>query len=125
MMKSLLLSALLLSAMACHHRAQPEVTVDEQAGEVAVRVINHNFSDMVVNLEENGRRYRLGLANGENTTLFSVPWRRVANNGTVRLLADPVGASTVIRTELLSVWPGALVVWTIESCVSQSSAGVY
>lgn len=125
MTRVLLLAVLLSGAVACHHRAQPEVAVDEQSGEVAVRVINHNFSDMVVNLEENGRRYRLGLANGENTTLFSVPWRRVANNGTVRLLADPVGASTVIRTELLSVWPGALVVWTIESSLSQSSAGVY
>jgi hypothetical protein len=122
---ALLLSCLLMGAVACHHHANPEVEPDLNAGEIAIRVINHNFADMVVNLEENGRRYRLGLAGGENTTLFFVPWRRVANSGTLRLLADPVGASTVIRTETLSVRSGSLVVWTIESSLQQSSAGVY
>jgi hypothetical protein len=125
MTRALLLSCLLLGAMACHHRASPEVEPDNNAGEVAVRVINHNFADMVVSTEQNGRLSRLGLAHGESSTLFSIPWRRLANSGTLRLLADPVGGSTVIGTEVLSVWSGALVVWTIESSPSQSSAGVY
>jgi hypothetical protein len=125
MRRALMFCFLLIGAVACHRRAKPEVEPDLNAGEVAIRVINHNFADMVVNLEENGRRYRLGLAGGENTTLFFVPWRRIANHGTIQLIADPVGAATLVRTEVLSVRSGSLVVWTIESSLPQSSAGVY
>jgi hypothetical protein len=87
-------------------------------------VVNHNFSDVVIYLDERGHRSRLGLAGGENTTVFFLPWQRVAS-GTLRLLGDPIGSSTLLHTELLSVRQGSMVVWTIESSLAQSNAAVY
>ncbi len=124
MRMALLLCCLLLGVAACHHRASPEVEADPNSSEIAIRVVNHNFSDVVVYFDERGHRSRIGLAGGENTTVFFLPWRRVAT-GTLLLVADPIGASSLIRTEVLSVRPGALVVWTIESSLSQSNAAVY
>ena len=49
---------------------------------------------------------------------------RVAT-GTLRLLGDPVGGSTMLRTDVLSIRAGSLVVWTIESSLAQSNAAVY
>ncbi|MEO8138838.1 MAG: hypothetical protein ABI742_04275 [Gemmatimonadota bacterium] len=118
-----LVTCLLLAATACH-RPRPEIEADPAAGEVAIRIVNHNFSDVVIYLDERGHRSRLGLAGGENTTLFFLPWRRVAT-GTLRLLGDPVGGSTMLRTDVLSIRAGSLVVWTIESSLAQSNAAVY
>jgi hypothetical protein len=118
-----LVSCLLLTATACH-RPRPEIEADPTTGEVAIRIVNHNFSDVVIYLDERGHRSRLGLAGGENTTLFFLPWRRVAS-GSLRLLGDPVGGSTLLRTDVLSIRAGSLVVWTIESSLAQSNAAVY
>jgi hypothetical protein len=123
MRPALLLTWLILGVGACH-RPRPEVEADPTSGEVAIRVVNHNFSDVVIYLDERGHHSRLGLAGGENTTLFFLPWRRVAT-GSLRLIGDPVGSSTVLRTETLSVRQGSLVVWTIESSLVQSNAAVY
>jgi hypothetical protein len=117
-----LLAGLSLSITACHHAIKPQPEPD--TGEVAIRVVNHNFADVVIYLDERGHSSRLGLAGGENTTVFLLPWPRVAT-GTLRLVGDPIGGSTMLRTETLSVRPSSLVVWTIESSLGQSNAAVY
>jgi hypothetical protein len=121
-MRFTLLTCLVL-VLACH-RPRPEIEADPTAGEVAIRVVNHNFSDVVIYMDERGHRSRLGMAGGENTTLFFLPWRRVAA-GTLLLVGDIVGSSTLLHTETLSVRQGSMVVWTIESSLPQSNAAVY
>lgn len=122
------LCGMILAAIACFHPARPDPAADSPSGrgpgELAIRVVNQNFSDVVVYLYEHGHPSRLGRAGGEHTTLFFLPWRRVAT-GTLQLVADPIGGSTLIRTEVLSVRPGSIVVWTIASVLTQSNAAVY
>lgn len=121
----------LILVLGCHHRPDtdpdpaPAPAADRGAGEVAVQVKNHNFSDIVISLDQNGRAARLGLAAGHGTTAFLIPWQRLAASGTVRLVGDLLGSPDRIGTELLLVRSGSLVVWTIESSLDQSNAAVY
>jgi hypothetical protein len=118
------LFAFLLTFAGCH-RPAADPRIDQPRGEVAIRVINHSVSDVVIELLENGVRSRLGTSYGGNTNVFLLSWERLRGSGTVRLLGDPVGSDAVITTDLLSVRPGAMVVWTIEPVLTQSSASVF
>lgn len=108
-----------------HHAGPPEVEAEPGSGEIAVRVESHNFADVVIYLDLNGSRFRLGLAGGERSTVFFVPWRRVATTGRIQLIGDPIGGTSVVTTGELAVRPGSMVVWTLESPLSRSFAAVY
>lgn len=114
----------ILSSTGCHH-APPDPAAGPPRGEIAIRVINHSVSDVVIDLVEEGLRSRLGTAYGGSTGVFFVRWERVQGTGVVRLLGDPVGSSQTVVTDRLSVHPGSMVVWTIEAVLAQSSASVY
>ncbi len=120
-----LLPLMLAGVLACHRHPAPTVEADPGSGEIAVRVESHNFADVVIYLGLNGSRSRLGLAGGEKTTVFFIPWRRVATSGRLQLIGDPVGANDAVATDQLQVRPGSMVVWTLESPLSRSFAAVY
>ena len=123
-MRLFLLIALMLSA--CHHSAAGNA--DDQVtpeGEVAVRIDSHQFNDVVIAIQEGGVWKRLGMARGSGVTSFVVPWRHVSAGGTARLRADPIGGSAPVYTPVLSLRPGSIIVWTLESSLERSNAAVY
>jgi hypothetical protein len=92
---------------------------------IQVRIDNQNFSDMNVYLVNQGTRVLLGSAPGMSKTTLALPSGSVSSQWQVRLLADPVGGSSAIRTPTLLVSPGQNVYWTIGSdpASSYASAG--
>lgn len=116
---------LLALAAACSRAPAPDVDPDAVPADVAVQIVNHGWSDMVIFVSASGVWERLGHAGSTKTTSFFVPWRRLAGGGVVRLQADPTDGSRPLISETLSVQPGNLVVWNLERQVEQSSIAVY
>jgi hypothetical protein len=92
---------------------------------IQVRIDNRNFSDMDVYLVNQGTRVLLGSAPGMSKTTLTLPSASVSSRWQVRLMADPVGGSSAIRTPTLLVAPGQNVYWTIgaDPASSYASAG--
>jgi hypothetical protein len=89
---------------------------------IQVRIDNQNFSDMNVYLVSQGTNVLLGSAPGMSQTTLSLPSGSVSSQWRVRLVADPIGGSSAIRTPTLLVAPGQNVYWTIGSDPSSSYA---
>lgn len=103
-----LAATLLFAALpACHHAASSEADAPAPAHTI-LRVVNRNFYDFTIYLVRFGDRVRLGLATGNNTTVFEFPSQFV-QSGTVRFEANPVGGNGPAFTEQLSVRPGEVV----------------
>ena len=107
-----------------------DTEIDEsgsQAGaDVSIQVISHAFRDSNIFLFVGGSRQRLGIAYGNRTTVFTIPWSRFEHVNEVRLLADPIGQhGDVARTyfdigsDRFTVKPGNTVVWTLEVHLGQ------
>ena len=92
---------------------------------IRVQIDNRNFSDMNVYLVNEGTHVLLGSAPGMSKTTLTLPSGSVGSRWQVRLLADPIGGSSAIRTPTLLVAPGQNVYWTIGSdpASSYASAG--
>jgi hypothetical protein len=92
---------------------------------IQVQIDNRNFSDMNVYLVNEGTHVLLGSAPGMSKTTLSLPSSSVSSRWQVRLVADPIGGSSAIRTPTLLVAPGQSVYWTIGSdpASSYASAG--
>jgi hypothetical protein len=115
---------LLTLSAACGASRSPAAEPAPQSDRVSipVQIDNQNFSDMNIYLISTGQRWLLGQANGLSKSMLTIPAGAVMANGTVRLLADPIGASGRITTPLLTVPPGQRVYWTIGSDPATSSA---
>jgi hypothetical protein len=96
-----------------------------QHAETAVQIDNQNFNDMNIYLLEGGSRVFIGSASGLTKTTLLIPHGSVGANWEVRLIADPIGSSTPIRSGALLVAPAQSVHWTIgaDQEASFASAG--
>jgi hypothetical protein len=102
---SLILSTLILAAAACG--GNPRSEPPNPHAPAAVEVQNLGFTDMTIYaVGQSTNRVRLGLAVGNTTQLFPIPAFLVGRGGTVRFVADPVGANRQPVSEELSVEPG-------------------
>jgi hypothetical protein len=117
--------ALLAVTAACSRTPAPQVDSDAPPADVAVQIVNHGWSDMVILVSTGGAWERLGHAGAVKSTNFFVPWRKLAGAGVVLLQADPTDGSRALISERLSVQPGKLVVWTLEHQLDQSTIAVY
>jgi hypothetical protein len=72
-----------------------------------------------------GQRSRLGTVTATSTKDFVFPTHLLTDLGEVRLIADPVGSTSSLTTELIVLRPGTRVVWTLESSLQRSSLSVY
>jgi hypothetical protein len=80
---------------------------------------------VIVYLMNGNQSERLGTATGVSTTRFSVPYRRIASGGRLRLRAHPIGGSGSFTSEDVVIQPGQSVKWTLESDLNRSSMAVY
>jgi hypothetical protein len=100
-------------------------TAASERGKTRVDIDNQNFSDMNIYLINGGTRVFLGSAGGLSKTTLLISSGLTGGDWQVRLLADPIGGSTPIRTPALTVPPGQNVYWTIgaDPASSFASAG--
>jgi hypothetical protein len=103
----------------------PEVGGEPDESEIDIHIISHNLRDANVYLYLGESRQRMGMAGGNQTTMFKVPWRRVEGNSRVRLLAELIGSAGQVVSENLQLSPGARVVWTLEVQLPASSVTVF
>lgn len=80
---------------------------------VGVVVENQHWSDMVVYVVSGGQRRRLGMVTTANRGSFEISQNLLTSN--LYLLAEAVGSSASIRTDILNVGEGDVVVWTLEN----------
>ena len=86
-------------------RVQPEPTT--------LVVQNRNFSDMTIYVLRGGQRIRLGLANGNRATRFTIPSNLIFGIATLQFLADPVGSSRTPVSQEIRVTEGDQITLTI------------
>ena len=86
-------------------RAEPEPTT--------LVVQNRNFSDMTIYVLRGGQRIRLGLANGNRATRFTIPSNLIFGIATLQFLADPVGSSRTPVSQEIRVTEGDEITLTI------------
>lgn len=80
---------------------------------VGVVVENYNWSDMVIYVVSGGSSRRLGMVTTTNRESFELSRNLLTSN--LYLRAEAVGSTRSIRTDVLSVSEGDVVVWTLAN----------
>lgn len=94
--------------------------------DIRVEVVSHAFRDANVYLHLNGSRRRLGLASGNNTTLFKVPWNaQISNTMLAHLSAEIVGDDSRVQSSSIQVAAGAHILWTLNNSFVETNLEVY
>src|SRR3954462_1526027 len=78
----------------------------EPAPVTRLRVQNQAFLDMTIYLYRGPQRMRLGVANGNSTTRFTIPASMIFGATPLRFQADPIGSSRNSISEEVTVNPG-------------------
>lgn len=106
-------AAMCLSLLAgCMRNNDPE-TAAEPVPPTMLRVENQAFLDMTIYVYRSSQRIRLGQANGNSTTRFTIPSYLIFGSTPLRFQADPIGASRASISEEITVSPGDEVMLTI------------
>lgn len=124
-LRVLALWATALCWAACGGKSDTSDEVAPSAGEIAVRIESHYWSDATISISRGGTWNRVGLAGANKTSSFVVPLRQMLNDQSTRLKADPVGGDLPVVSDAISIRAGSLIVWTLESTLSRSSIAVY
>jgi len=127
---ALVLVTALVAVAACHSgRTEDTGSLPAPAGgentAVPLIVENHNTNQMdVYAIRTSGERIRVGEAGSLATTTLKIPRDYLDTDGSVQLIAAPVGAPGTVNSGRLAVQPGQLVKWMIQADPSMSSAVV-
>ena len=78
----------------------------EPAQVTRLRVQNQAFLDMTIYLYRGSQRMRLGVANGNSTTRFTIPSSMIFGATPLRFQADPIGSNRASISEEITVSPG-------------------
>jgi hypothetical protein len=87
---------------ACAPRATSNVAPPLYSSDVALTVTNGNWLDVVVYVVRGTTRFRIGEAGGSSTSRLWIR-RDLITDGTVQLMADPIGSNDVYVTEVMSI----------------------
>jgi len=110
--------ALLIAGSACN-MVQRGSGAEDETDVVAVTVVNHHSLNVTVFNVVRGRRDRLGEVTAASSASFRLHLRRL-NGSEVQLLADPIGSSRTVRSDVLHVSAGDVVQWVLESDLARS-----
>lgn len=115
-----------LSATACAPTNGPARAAAVQPDrQTTVEVNNRNWQQVVVYLEVDGMRHRLGTVSTGHTQRFAMPRSAVLASGSVRLLADPIGSDEVFTTERIPIRRGQAIELTVQNHLRISSYAVW
>ena len=118
-MRALLSALVLASAAGCvKHSIVPD---EDESDTITIRVSNNNVLDMTVYAVNQSMRVRLGTVTTSSSQRFTVSLRQVSPTGELQLLADPVGSRRGMTSEMIHVFAGQAVEWTLEADLRQST----
>lgn len=119
-----LMTALSVPACAPTTGAAPAAAMAPEQ-QTTVEVTNRNWRQVVVYLEADGMRHRLGIVNTGKTQQFAMPRSVSLASGDVRLVADPIGTDDVFSTERIPVRRGQEIELTVQNQLPISSYAVW
>lgn len=89
-----------------------------------VKVLNHNWSDMVVYAVRSGTRHRLGVVTTNQSRRFRLPPGMETPGSDLRLVADPVGGRERFDSGTIHVSPGQTIQLSLENQLGISSVSI-
>lgn len=92
-------------AAACAQNKNPDQAAEPQPV-TRLRVQNQAFLDMTIYVYRGPQRLRLGTANGNSTTRFTIPASLIFGATPLRFQADPIGSNRASISEEITVSPG-------------------
>jgi hypothetical protein len=104
----------------CAERSRNPFTAATHPQSIVVEVRNNNYLDVVVYVQREGRRTRLGTVTGKCDATLKIPGALAAPAG-FHLEADPVGSSDTYVTEVIYADLGTVVVLDVGSVLAMSS----
>jgi type IV pilus biogenesis protein CpaD/CtpE len=127
-MRSIRLIPVVLALAAGCARATPAVTgaLDPDAAptHVVLSVDNHNWSDIVVSVEHDSKRDRLGTVKAASKQQLRIPVMWIGASRAIRLVAHRIGSMGEFRSEGFSVQLDQVISWTLESDLQRSSVSL-
>ncbi len=108
---SLLALVLLVAACSGGRREQGTRSMNDPRQASSVTITNQSWLQVVMYVERSGQRVRLGDVQSQGTQTFRLP--SGLQYGTIRFVADPVGASTTAQSFDTSLSPGQTLSLTI------------
>jgi hypothetical protein len=117
LVKLLLPVLLLVAAFGCVKRS----VIQDEPEVITVVVSNNNPLDMTVYAVNQSMRIRLGTVSTASTQRFTLQLHQISPTGELQLMADPVGSRRTMTSELIHVFAGQAVEWTLQADLRQST----
>lgn len=116
--------ASLVFACAAHRGTAKEEPVP--ADQLALEVDNHNWSDVALWIDHDGRRERFLTIGAAHSVVQPIPATLVGTDGTLRFVAHRIGGGNdYYVSPRISVRTGYTVSLTLEDNLQRSSIGVW
>lgn len=118
----------LAAAVGCasHSRGVPAAEPSIPDDVLVLEVDNHNWSDVLIWIQHDGRRSRFITVNAARTATEPIPATMVSSDGTLSLIAHRIGGGNdYYYSPRISVRTGYTVRFTLEDNLQRSSVGVW
>ena len=96
---------------------------DEAKGFMLV-LTNHYLLDVNIFLLHDGQADRISMVNAASSRTLEMPLYMLGQGGTIRLIAEPIGADTRYTTDLLTVQAGQIVELSVENPIARSTYSI-
>jgi hypothetical protein len=108
---------LVVAAFGCVKRS----VIQDEPEVITVLVSNNNPLDMTVYAVNQSMRIRLGTVSTASTQRFTLQLHQISPTGELQLMADPVGSRRTMTSEIIHVFAGQAVEWTLQADLRQST----
>ena len=124
-MRVLLTVALLAACTPRHGPHGPSLPSVGPAEGWSLTVVNRHWLDISIVVMSDDQRSHLGTVSATQTQTYELPARMIATGRLIRLEANPIGATRILRTDPLLVQSGQRVEWTLETGLERSTVAVW
>lgn len=119
-----LAAALVVGGCGGRRHVETDPSIDRNTP-VELTVNNRHWLDVIIYVTHDGETTRVGTVTAASTAVFTLaPWM-MGQSRAIRLIGDPVGEGGYIGTETLTIQPGQVIEWRLESQLARSSVSVY
>jgi len=122
-LKTVAVAGVLATTAACFNHRQS--SKDDDGPPIVLEVENHNWSDINIYIEHDGRKNRLTSVTATRDATIEIPKRYQGETGILRLIVYRIGGQDSYRSDAISIRTGDTVRLTVESDLQRSSVGVW
>lgn len=97
------------------------ITVDFGWTGTTIEIDNDNPRDVRIYVLRGGTRYSLGLVTSKRLTAFELPLAQLADGARIQVLAEVIGSSERLLTEVIRIEPGIVIRWVLAEPLRYSS----